>query len=135
MDQGKLLGAQYLVTGVVTQMNSMSRDIVSTKPPYAHTTFWNHLITISYQVIDVETSKAIYSENIKAENTAAHNGSESDATDNAQCLLGRNIRYAVMKEFPQLEIVKIEKLTKKGLPDEVLISAGTNFFDADSKGN
>lgn len=136
VDQGKLLGAQYLVTGVVTQMNSTSRDIVSTKPPYTHSRLWDHLITVSYQVIDVETGKAIYSENINAENTAAHNASESDARDNAQCLLGRNIRYAVMKEFPQeIEIVKIEKTNKKGLPDEVLISAGTNFFDADSKGN
>jgi len=136
VDQGKLLGAQYLVTGVVTQMNSTSRDIVSTQPPYTHSKTWGHVISISYQVIDVETSKAIYSENIKAESTAAHSGSESDARDNAECFLGRNIRYAVMKEFPQeIQIVKVEKTTRKGLPDEVLISAGTNFFDADSKGN
>src|SRR6185437_16241313 len=45
-------------------------------------------------------------------------------------------RYAVMKEFPQeIQIVKVEKISKKGLPDEVLISAGSGFFDADSKGN
>ena len=30
VDQGKLLGAQYLVTGVVTQMNPSTREIVST---------------------------------------------------------------------------------------------------------
>lgn len=136
VNQGKLLGAQYLVTGVVTQMNSTSNVTVSPTNPNARTTEWRHMITVSYQVIDVETGKAVYSENIEAQNTNAHNLSDADAIDNANCLLKRNIRYAVMKEFPEeIEIVKIEKLSKKGLPDEVLISAGTNFFDADSKGN
>ena len=133
VDQGKLLGAQYLVTGVITQVNSSSQNMVNNSIP---STIWKHTIRFSYQVIDVETGRAVYSENIGSENTAAHQGNQSDAMDNAQCLLRKQIRNAVMKEFPEeIQIVKIEKTNKKGLPDEVLISAGTNFFDADSKGN
>jgi len=140
VEQGKLSGAQYIVTGALTQMDSKQEDNkyynYSTKQ-YTYTTTWKADIKFSFQVIDVTTGTALYAENISGTNGSSHNFSRNDAMENAQCRVNKQVRNAVMKLFPEeIQIIKVEKVTKKGLPDEVLISAGTNFFDENySKGN
>lgn len=140
VEQGKQSGAQYLVTGTLTEFDSKQETTRSYDYSSKQTitrTAWKANISFSFQVIDVESGKAIYAENIRGNNGASHEFSQNDAMDNAQCKVNRQVKSAVMKQFPEeIVIVKVEKTTKKGLPDEVLISAGTNFFDENyKKGN
>lgn len=138
VEQGKLSGAQYLVTGVINEMTprkeTMTQNTFNSNQPKVNVTVWKYSIRFSYQVIDVATSQSVYSETISAVNNSNHTRSEAEALQNAQCLLKKEVRNAVMKEFPEeIQIVKVEKTTKKGLPDEVLINAGSNFFDNSKK--
>lgn len=129
VEQGKLSGAQYIVTGVLTHLgtNKSSNTIVDTKGRPTTTETWNAEIKFSFQVIDVATSRAALQENFSGVSSA--NTSEIAAQENAQCKVNKQVKYAIMKLFPQeIEIISIEKSSKKGMPEEVLISAGTNYF-------
>ena len=136
VDQGKLLGAQYMVTGVISELkvnhDTKQIPIDPSKPLGARTTAttYHGVINFSYQVIDVTTSRAVYSENINVVGNGVTNANEAEAISNALCKLKAPVKQAVLKQFPpEILIVQIEKSTKKGLPEKVLISAGNNMFD------
>ncbi len=138
VEQGRLVGAQYLVTGVLNQADAR-KDVSTYYDPVTKqnkvSVKWVADVKFSFQVIDVATSSAVYAENIAATNSANHNGEASDAMNHAMCRLKSQVKMAVMKFFPQeIQIVGIEKADKKGLPESVLISAGANYFDENYKG-
>lgn len=138
VEQGKVMGAQYLVTGVLNQADA-KKEVGTAYDPYLKqnkiTTKWTADLRFSFQVINVATSSAVYAENISATNGTNHTDESNDAMENAMCQLKKQVRNAVMKLFPQeIMIVSVEKANKKGLPELVLISAGSNFFGEDYKG-
>jgi curli biogenesis system outer membrane secretion channel CsgG len=140
VEQGKLMGAQYLVTGVLNQVDTKKETntvLDSYTKVYKTQTTWTADVRFSFQVIDVATSSAVYAENIAAVNGVSHSMQSTDAVDNAMCKLKKQVKAAVMKLFPQeILIVSVEKMDKKGLPEQVLISVGSNFFDENyKKGN
>lgn len=141
VDQGKLLGAQYLITGVIAELkvnhDSKGVPIDPSKPlgPRTTVTTYRGVINFSYQVIDVATSQAVYSENINVVGNEITNANEGEAISNALCKLKSPVKQAVLKQFPpEILIVQVEKSSKKGLPEKVLISAGNNLFDEDKAG-
>ncbi len=140
VEQGRLLGAQYMVTGVLNQIETKKEtktSLNSITKAYNTETAWSADVRFSFQVIDVATSSAVYAENISATNGAGHAAQSSDAVDNAICKLKKQVRAAVMKLFPQeILIISVEKKDRHGMPEQVLISAGSSFFDENyKKGN
>ncbi|MBL7749302.1 MAG: hypothetical protein JNM19_17820 [Chitinophagaceae bacterium] len=140
VEQGRLEGAAYLVTGVINQMSVTEeryQEYNSVTKMYELKNRHNVEIKFSFQVIDVARGIAVHQENLYAKNTPNHDNKQADALENAQCLLRKQVKMSVAKIFPEeIQLVSVEKEDKKGLPDMVLISAGTNYFDEDyKKGN
>lgn len=137
VEQGRLSGAQYLVTGIVSDagMKSVVQEKLTTyggKPTGGtHTEIeYQGTISFSFQVIEVATSKAIYQENINAKSGTSALSGEGNAMQTALCKIKKPIKTALLKLFPpEISIIQIESKTKKGLPEKVLISAGNSFFD------
>lgn len=140
VEQGRLEGATYLITGVLNQMSETEeryQEYNTVIKRYEIKTRYNVEIKFSFQVIDVARGIAVHQENLYAKNTANHDNKQADALDNAQCILRKQVKQSVTKIFPEtIQLVSVEKTNKKGLPDLVLISAGNNYFDDDyKKGN
>lgn len=136
VEQGKLAGAQYLVTGVVSEakMNAINKTVPVdyNKPLGAQrtVTYSQGSVKLAYQVIDVTTGTAMYQENINVTGSESASANEAEALSNALCVLKSSVKNAILKEFPpEIQVVQVEKTDKKGLPDKVLISAGSNMFD------
>ncbi|MDX2048728.1 MAG: CsgG/HfaB family protein [Chitinophagaceae bacterium] len=127
VEQGKTLGAQYLVSGNITSLSnsagSVERTNIITGRKYTVYEI-STTISLNVQVIDVETGKVKSNKpivkTVKTETTNVQ-----VAVSNAIKFLEGYLKAWVNDAFPvYMKIIRIESTDRKGLPETVLIKGG-----------
>lgn len=129
-EQSKSIGAQYLVSGNLSQLTTQSgtenrMDYFTNKTTTVNVTTAS--VTISLQIIDVSTgmvkASRTFSQTIKTQTT-----DQQIAINNTIGPLEKNYNAWVNEVFPvPMKIIKIESYTKKGLPEKVFIKGGSDM--------
>jgi|GEM_PF-3074830 len=127
-EQGHLANAEYIITGIVDPIDieeSDSRNLLS------RTTIvqYHGILHLLLEINAVESGKVIYSQPIIVTSADFTSRTGSSIMTNALCKLKSRVQIEVRSLFPPImTIVKVEA-EKKGLPEKILINAGTQMFD------
>lgn len=137
IEQGKSLGAQYLISGNISQITKRGGYRDKSKVDYdAYTkkyftrTYQVYVtqidVVVNVQIIDVTTG--IVKSNQLITNTAeAETTSAETVTQNAVQGLEGYLKAWINSAFPvYMRIIKVESTNKKGLPKTVLIKGGSD---------
>lgn len=142
VEQGKSLGAQYLIQGNISQANAQSVTITKYKTvgTYPNTTQqkyyvpgYNVALIVNLQTIDVATGQAKSARTINASRTWETNSSEQAITASLNLLQNPTGREGTLKDwandmFPVLmKVLKVEETDNKGRPKKVLIKGGEDM--------
>ena len=129
-DQGKSMGAQYLISGHV---NSASKsEEMKTRTKLDGTTerykAVDAQVNFTCKVIDVATGQVINSETFKNEpGLLSLANTKEEAFNNALKNLGKAIDKWVTRNFPLVfDMVEVQAKDKKGMPSEILVGAGSD---------
>ncbi len=130
VEQGKSLGAQFLISGNITQLTRSGRYVqrsrLLTKEVY---TVYEMTIglSVNLQIIDVATG-TVKSNKLLNRSVMSETTDEQLAVTNAIANLDGHLKAWVNDVFPvYMRIIKVESVTKKGLPDKVLITGGSDM--------
>lgn len=136
-DQGKSLGADIIVTGSINSLNAVAEQFKSTNYSTNQVTYYtkyNGMINLSISLIDVATGsvKASRQFSFQTKETTilgVTDGTVYNTALEAMTAVVNSLRYSfitwINQVFPEeMKIIKIDKLTKKGLPETVLIKGG-----------
>ena len=144
VEQGKSLGAQYLISGNINSISKRAGNIEKSKLDYDVATkqFYTRKylvyvtqvdIVINVQIIDVSTG-VVKSNKSFVSTHETETSSEATAINNAVLGLEGYIRAWINDAFPvYMKIVRVESTNKKGFPDKVLIKGGKDVDLAVSK--
>jgi hypothetical protein len=134
VDQGKNLGAQFLVSGHISNVAKNQEWKTRTKLDGTTENYesFTASITFSCKIIDVETGQIVNSETFTNDGSGflGLNGATSldDAFRKGLSNLKSSIDSWVGKNFPlEIPFVEILEKDKKGNPSIVLIAAGSDF--------
>ncbi|HMJ48367.1 MAG TPA: CsgG/HfaB family protein [Ferruginibacter sp.] len=145
VEQGKSLGAEYLISGNVNQINTRSYYKDKSKLDYdAATKQWytrKYQVTailvdlnVNVQIIDVATGAFKSNKSFSISHETEETG-EAIAINNAVKRLEAYFRAWVNNAFPvYMKIIKVESTNRKGLPEKVLIKGGSDVDMAVNKG-
>lgn len=137
VEQGKSLGAQYLISGNINQISKRSGNREKSKLDYdayskqyytrKYQVYVTQIdVTINVQIIDVSTG-IVKSNKSFTNTTEAETTSEATVINSAILGLEGYLRAWVNDAFPVfMKIIKVETTDKKGLPKTVLIKGGSD---------
>jgi len=134
IEQGRLIGAEYIITGVVSPIDietatTSNIDPLNPKKSTGTSNVYNGTIRLQLQIDKVETGAVFLSKSIA---TTSKNFASMDKTgivSNALCRLGNDVQTRVRQMFtPPITILKITK-ENGGYPDQLLITGGKEIFD------
>jgi curli biogenesis system outer membrane secretion channel CsgG len=133
VDQGKSIGAQYLISGRV--ISAQATQVNTKQANGSMTTSYQAKITVSLKVIDVATGQVIASDQIQPSSGSGLGGalglnatSKDKAISGAIDAIGSQIDYFVAKNFPAtFSIAEIQEKDKDGAAVTVLISGGSGY--------
>lgn len=137
IEQGKSLGAQYLISGNINQIAKRGGNIEKSKIDYDsyskqyYTRKYQVYLTqidfvINVQIIDVTTGLVKSSKSITS-SAEAETTSQETVINSAIRGLEGYLKAWVNSAFPvYMKIVKVETTDKKGLPKTVLIKGGSD---------
>lgn len=127
INQGRQTAAKYFLTGNVVEFGTKKETVPNLgNINYTNNQGGTHLedrffLVMSFQMTDIETGATTKSIPISVENAMDEN--------TLMCNARKEVRKAIRSLFPiELKIIKVEKITKKGLPDQVLITGGEEIF-------
>ncbi len=142
VEQGKSLGAQYLIQGNISQCNAQSVQIkkyktMGTYPNTYQQAYYvpGYTVTliINLQTIDVATGQAKSARTINASRTWETTSAEQAITASLNLLQNPTGREGTLKDwandmFPVLmKVLKVEEADNKGRPKKVLIKGGEDM--------
>lgn len=123
------LGAQFVIIGEVSQVDTVSRYVQNVGEQYRST------LAFGLRVLDVGTGEVAYAEQFSSGRNALGNifaGFNSDtstpagALDVALKITGKQMDSFLASAFPVMgEIVSIEAHDRKGVPEQVLVTLGS----------
>ncbi len=129
-DQGKSMGAQFLISGHVNSASKSEEWKTRTKLDGTTERYMavDAQVSFTCKVIDVSTGQVINSESFKNEPSLLSLASNKDeAFNNALKNLGKSIDKWVSKNFPlTFDMVEVQVKDKKGFPSEILVGAGSD---------
>lgn len=132
VETGRQYGAQYIVTGIVTQGNWVQNSSVvpvnSAYPNGPQKTVYTYTVNISFslKLIDLSTGQSAFDESITCTNSAY---STAEALNNDYGIASCRIKYAIMKMFPVgIHIIQLDEVDSKGRLKKVLIDQGDDLF-------
>ncbi len=127
INQGRQTSAKYFLTGNIVEYGTKKETVSNFgNINYSNNQGGTHLedrffLVMSFQMTDIETGATTKSIPISVENAIDEN--------TLMCNARKEVRKAIRSLFPiELKIIKVEKTTKKGLPDQVLITGGEEIF-------
>jgi hypothetical protein len=138
VEQGKSLGAQYLVSGNINQIGKAGGYKEKSKLVYDQYTkklvaqkynvyITEITLTVNVQVIDVATA-AVKSTKSFSTVLQTETSSEATAMENAIKSLEMYYKAWINEHFPvYMKVIRIEKSGKKGLPEKILIKGGVDM--------
>lgn len=134
VEQGKVLGAQNMVVGTLSNVNVESKTSsgvnVFTKKAYSTTTY-EASISFSLQLLDVETGSIISNKSFNSNDKTgwlslgglSGGSSKEEALSNAMSTNRKQILQWINECYPpNIKILKIEDRDKKGAPATILIT-------------
>lgn len=142
VEQGKSLGAQYLIQGNISQLNAQSVQITKYKTmgSYPNTyqqkyyvPGYNVTLIINLQTIDVATGQAKSARTINASRTWETTSAEDAINASLQLFQNPTGREGTLKDwandmFPvDMKVLKVEEADNKGRPKKVLIKGGEDM--------
>lgn len=134
VQQGKNIGAQFLVSGHISNVSKKQEWKTRTKLDGTTENYqaYTATITFSCKIIDVETGQIVNSESFTNDGSGflGLNGATSldDAFRKGLSNLEASIDSWVGKNFPlEIPFVEVVEKDKKGNPSTVLIAAGSDF--------
>jgi TolB-like protein len=129
-DQGKSMGAQFLISGHVNSATKSEQYKTRTK---LDGTTENYLaidaqVSFTCKVIDVATGQVVNSESFKNQpGLLSLASNKEEAFNNVLKSLAKSIDKWVSKNFPLIfDMVEVQTKDKKGNPSEILIGAGSD---------
>jgi TolB-like protein len=129
-DQGKSMGAQYLISGHVNSASKTEEWKTRTKLDGTTERYLavDAQINFTCKVIDVATGQVVNSEAFKNEpGLLSLAGTKDEAFNNAIKSLSKSIDKWVSKNFPLVfDMVEVQTKDKKGYPSEILVGAGSD---------
>jgi hypothetical protein len=133
-EQGKSMGAEFLVSGHVSSASKSSEQKSRTKKDGTTEYYMVHEAKINFtcKVIDVATGQVVNTETFSNSNGGflgidLNSNSADDAFNSSMKNLTKSIDKWVSLNFPLVfPIVEVQKKDKKGLPVEILVGAGSD---------
>jgi TolB-like protein len=129
-EQGKSMGAQFLISGHVNSATKTEEYKTRTKLDGTTERYLaiDAQVNFTCKVIDVATGQVINSENFKNQpGLLSLASNKEEAFNNALKSLGKSIDKWVSKNFPLIfDLVDVQTKDKKGNPSELLIGAGSD---------
>ncbi len=134
-DQGKSLGAQYLISGVISSVKKSSENKQRTKSDGTIENYVNYLCSISFscKVIEVETGQITNSESfdvIGGQPFLGGKGATDTETAFKDCMssLDVSLEKWIGRNFPVLiSLVEIQESNRKGDATKLLIAGGSEL--------
>jgi len=147
VEQGKSLGAQYLVSCNIIQISSSSnkekrKKTRSVKDPntgkyvsedyYVDMYVFQSSVKLNMQVIEVATGSVKSSKIITSSKTyetqTPKNGDEESVINSAVSETEGYLKAWANEVFPvEMKVMKVESLNKKGMPEKILIKGGADM--------
>ncbi len=142
VEQGKSLGAQYLIQGNISQANAVSVQIKKSRTmgsypnTYQQTYYvpgYEVALIVNLQTIDVATGQAKSARTINASRTWETTSAEQAITASLNLLQNPTGREGTLKDwandmFPVgMKVLKVEETDNKGRPKKVLIKGGDDM--------
>jgi hypothetical protein len=128
VETGRQYGAQYIVTGIVTQGNWVQTQVpVNAAYPYgAQKAAYTVNISFSVKLIDIGTGQSTFDQTITCSNTG---NTAVEALNSDYDIASCRIKYAILKMFPaDIHIIKLDEIDGRGRLKKVLIDRGEDLF-------
>lgn len=130
VDQGRQEGAQYLVTGVVTEFRVARTQHANLKHPNQPIISYAGSLKMSFGVINVQSGQSLFTNQITI--SASDPLSLLDSTANARAALSK-LKDEVNKQIKlilasQISIQQLGQLDRDGLPKTILTNGGGDII-------
>ncbi len=141
MEQGRAIGAKYLVAGVLHELKvvrndkRVPRDILKPFGERVVVTYYQSSLRMVFCVIDVETQQMLFSEPLNVTSRDFIEGGEITSITDVVNNMQSEVKSRIRSYFPlSIKIVAVESTNKNGMPETVLINGGgTMFTSKDTK--